>query len=332
VERGLDGVLLDAPPYYLVNGTGPNDELHDSEVAQAVRDTIVDPLHALGAVAVFGEMYNFQRATVTKMLDAGRNTDMYDGTPGFPGKLHDMVVNGDASGLESLLSLTVDTASGWCGTVRTQPDSRLSGGDDDDDDSGDDDVSVGSLKAAATALLAGYYVVRFGPDCDSPYDFTPPSSGPGDEWPGGCFGAWGAANAVAPTLRALRAAPALHPGTPREALPVTSNATSSSTTLGMSQPLGVDNGEPTGGGGAYAALRLPRVGAGSEEAAAVVILNMAGEAATISVDLSGKGLATPQVPTDLINGGQGPAIPEAGFAWSVELPAYGWAAFGVVFE
>ena len=74
----------------------------------------MDPVHNLGGV-VFGEMYNAQRPTIAKMFDGGRNTDMgpaeeESGTTyykGFPGQLHDMVVNNDASGLETLLSTLV---------------------------------------------------------------------------------------------------------------------------------------------------------------------------------------------------------------------------------
>ena len=65
-----------------------------------------------------------------------------DGTPGFPGKLHDMVVSGDASGLESLLVETVDRWVGWCGTPRTQPDVR-------------GNSTVAGQKAAITAMLTG---------------------------------------------------------------------------------------------------------------------------------------------------------------------------------
>ena len=76
-----------------------DNQKNDILVSRYVREVIVEPMHQLGA-AVWGEMYNFQRATTAKMLDGGRNTDMPDGTPGFPGELHDMVVAGDLRGLE----------------------------------------------------------------------------------------------------------------------------------------------------------------------------------------------------------------------------------------
>ena len=103
--RGLDGILLDAPPDYLASAQGTHDGQHHAITAQMLREAIVEPAHALGA-AVFGEMYNFQFPTVAKMLDGGRNTNVYDGTPGFPGLLHDMVAAEDASGLETLLVRT----------------------------------------------------------------------------------------------------------------------------------------------------------------------------------------------------------------------------------
>ena len=95
-------------------------------------------------------------------------------------------------------------------------------------------ASVAGLKAAATAVLAGYYVVRMGPNCTSPYP-SYPKPGPGDEWPGGCYGKWAGADAVAPTLKALPSQAALRPGTGRRPLKVL-----------------------RGGKGVYAALRTPR--------------------------------------------------------------------------
>ena len=90
----------------------PNDGRHDALIASTVRSTIVDTVHALGA-AVMGEMYNLQHATITKMLDGGRNTDMYDNTPGFPGELHDMVASRNASGVKRQ-SLAADSSLLLC--------------------------------------------------------------------------------------------------------------------------------------------------------------------------------------------------------------------------
>lgn len=214
---------------------------------------------------------------------------------------------------------TVDRWVGWCGTPRTQPDSRVVAAVDDDTDT---TVTVGALKAATTALLAGYYVMRFGPECRSPYPFTPPSANPGDVWPGGCFGKWAAAEAVASTLKALPKVPALFPGTPRLVLHTQSNVTSSST----SSPAEIST---------FAALRRPRVrpglGAASNALGAVVVLNFANEPAKIAVTLIGSGVVTPQQETqDLIAGGSGPRIPQAPLPMVFELPARGWSAVGVV--
>jgi len=167
----------------------------DRNVSRYVREVIVEPMHALGA-AVFGEMYNFQRPTTAKMLDGGRNTDMPDATLGFPGKLHEseyqettrnhpwllrfdgllvitVVVSGDVTGLEALLVQTVDRWVGWCGTPRTQPDVR-------------GNATIAGQKAAITAMLTGYYLMRAGSDypCHAHYD----ANTPGDAWPGASSG------------------------------------------------------------------------------------------------------------------------------------------------
>jgi hypothetical protein len=59
---------------------------------------------------------------------------------------------------------------GWCGTPRTQPDVR-------------GNETVAGQKAAITALLGGYYLMRAGATypCHAHYD----SKTPGDAWPGG---------------------------------------------------------------------------------------------------------------------------------------------------
>ena len=321
VDMGLDGFVLDAPPYYLAAPDAPaTDGLDDVVVARRIREVVVDPLRQRGA-AVFGEMYNFQRPTINKMLDGGRNTDMYDGTLGFPGQLHDAVVARDASSLEALLRGTVDVWTGWCGTPRTEPDSRTTA----DGVAAADGAAVGELKAAVTALLAGYYVVRFGVDCDSPYAKTPPSPGPGDEWPGGCYGDWAGAAGVAATLAALPSVPALRPGTPRLALPT-----------------GVANASTNAAeASAYAALRLPRpasdatdpaaaaAAAAAGEDAAVVVLNFSDEPLEVVIDLAASGVAAPQTSADIIEGGKGPPIPAGPAKWSVPLKARGWAAYRV---
>jgi hypothetical protein len=65
---------------------------------------------------------------------------------------------------------TVDRWVGWCGTPRTQPDVR-------------GNETVAGQKAAITALLGGYYLMRAGATypCHAHYD----SKTPGDAWPGG---------------------------------------------------------------------------------------------------------------------------------------------------
>eukprot|EP00966_Prymnesium_polylepis_P332558 7388046-Prymnesium_polylepis.1 len=298
--QGLDGFVLDAPPYYLASVEGVHDGRHDQIVATRIREVIVDPMHKVGA-AIFGEMYNLQRPTVAKMLDGGRNTDMpnitdtgrHPGLKGFPGQLHDMVVGENASQLEHLLRSTVDVWNGWCGTVRTEPHS-----------SGPADV-VG-LKAAATALLAGYYVVRFGPNCSSPWGSGYGPIVPGDEWPGGCFGDWVGAALVAPTLKALPKILALTPGSPRRALTVTHASGCNHTSC------------------VYAALRTHS----NSSQAAVVAFNFA----SVNVDATLEPLGLLGVvgvqSTDLINGGKGPEF-NPQFPWAIRLPARGWVAYGV---
>jgi hypothetical protein len=231
-KMGLSGFMLDDPSAYLAADNQADNQKNDLAVSRYVREVIVEPMHQLGA-AVFGEMYNFQRPTTAKMLDGGRNTDMPDGTLGFPGTLHEIVTSGDASGLESLLVRTVDRWVGWCGTPRTQPDVRGS-------------HTIAGQKAAITAMLGGYYLMRAGLNypCHKYYD----SKTPGDAWPGGCFGEWNGSAAVAPTLRGISASPALSPGTARHSL-----------------PLG-----PGSGAGAYAALRT----SGDRRHGAVVVINV----------------------------------------------------------
>lgn len=122
---------------------------------------------------------------------------------GFPRRLHDIVVSGDATGLETLLVETVDRWVGWCGTPRTQPDVR-------------GNATLAGQKAAITALFGGYYIMRAGATypCHVHYD----SLVPGDAWPGGCFGEWNGSEPVAQTLKAIRSSPALSPGTTRRPL------------------------------------------------------------------------------------------------------------------
>ena len=294
VDRKVDGFMFDAPPWYLASTDGVHDGRHHRLIAKYIRQVIVEPMHRLGAV-IFGEMYNLaQSPTISKMIDGGRNTDL-PGVPGsgFPGKLHQMVVHEDATGLEGLLRSTVDIWDGWSGTVRTGPHSA-------------GPAEIAGLKAAATALLAGYYVVRMGPDCESPYGPGYGPSPPGDEWPGGCFGDWNGTAPVASTLKALPKKRALWPGSPRKAL-------------------AIESGQ--GSRGAYAALRT------SADGGAVVLLNLGSVPVTIRIshdELAGNGIATPQTTTDIIGGGNGPQI-GAG-TWAVAIPPRGWAAYGVALD
>uniref|UniRef100_A0A7S3TL01 Glycosyl hydrolase family 13 catalytic domain-containing protein n=2 Tax=Emiliania huxleyi TaxID=2903 RepID=A0A7S3TL01_EMIHU len=294
-NRGADGFLIDAPPELLsAPGNAPNFDMSHALVASYIRDVIVDPVHALGA-AVFGEIYNLQVPPIAKQFDGGRNTDMGGhGNPvveGFPSLVHDMVVAQDARGLEPLLQRTVDVYTRWGIVPRTQP---HSGGG----------RSLKGIKAAATALLGGYYYIRFGPDCSSPYETGYGASPAGNEWPGGCFGDWSAAPALASTLIAMRSSPALRPGTPRTKLALSGEAATR----------------------AYAALRM------SEGTGALVLLNFA-NSQSVQVTLSAAALAassirTPQTPVDLIDGGDGP--PMNGGSWRVTLPTRGWKVYGVV--
>jgi hypothetical protein len=300
-EKKLDGFLLDAPPDYLAVADQSTAALRRDVIASHVRATIVEPMHALGA-AVFAEMYNLQVPTIAKMIDGGRNTDMGGhGAPsvaGFPSKLARMVSAANASGLEALLQATVDPYVRWCGTPRTQPHA-------------DGPADVAGLKAAATALLAGYYVVRMGsgrPGCvdhPSPYGPGYGASPPGNEWPGGCPGEWaGASPRLAATLKALPTSAALRPGAPR--WPFTLSGTPA----------------------AYAALRTTTTGNGD---AAIVMLNFAATATTLTLsdgELSAFGVARPQTPTDLVDGGAAPPM-AAGRPFAVTVPARGWKVFGV---
>ncbi len=300
VDMGLDGFMLDAPPYYLATPRDvedPLDGVHDAVLARRIREVVVEPMHALG-VAVFGETYNLLRPSYNKMLDAGRNTDMPDGVAGFPSRLHDMVAAGDATGLETLLRETVDVLAGWSGgAVRTEPDLRGT-------------LAVVGQKAAVTALVGMYYVVRMGdPNCRSPL----PGYGPypsGDEWPGGCFGKWRGTDAMVTTLRAIHAHPGLRPGSPRQLLA---------------------NWTATGGvaKGVFVALR----GGGDDDdsgEAVVLLFNFATSPTTVAIQ------QTPMTPVlagqtsrDLIAGGRGPQIPASGEDWTVGLPAHGWRALAV---
>ena len=140
--------------------------------------------------------------------------------------------------MEALLVENVDRWVGWCGTPRTQPDVR-------------GNETIAGQKAAITALLAGYYVMRAGSayPCHAHYDSKIPGemqscsyslvyvqersisnkaqlscnncqseSGrcvheTGDAWPGGCFGSWNGSTIVADTLKSITSTPALSPGT-----------------------------------------------------------------------------------------------------------------------
>jgi hypothetical protein len=317
----LDGFMLDAPGFYLAyNGSDPNpiSGLHDAVIAELISKVIVEPAHTLGA-AVFGELYNLGRPPLNKVLDGGRNTDMPDpgnggdSYPGFPGLLHAMVVAEDASGLEALLTKTVDVLGGWSagGGVRTVPDSR-------------GNATIASQKAAVTALLAGYYVVRMGPDCKSPYS-SYPKPGPGDEWPGGCYGKWiGATDVVAATLKAARTTTALRPGTPRHVLNTTAKGyyaalrTESAASRCTRQP--------------GSAADDKSAAAAGDAAAVVAVFNFQGLAADVSIDLAGSAggemIAAPQTTTDLIAGGDGPPVPASGL-WRISVPAHGWRVLTV---
>jgi len=309
VERKIDGFLIDAPPDLLAGPGAVDEQGHDQETARYIRETIVDPVHSLGGV-VFGEIYNLQRPTVAKMMDGGRNTDMDEyGAAGaadfkittyrgFPSQLHDMVAASDASGLEALLSRTVDVWSGWTGTARTQP--HRSGLPE-----------VAALKAAVTALLAGYYYQRYGPDCHVPSDsFYGPDYGtspPGNEWPGGCFGSTAAASLVAVTLKALSGSSALTPAASRRRI----NLLSTSGCRGC----------------AYAALRER----GGASVAAVVLFNFAATEVTLTLEpLAPYGIVGLES-SDLLHGGSGPPL-DPQQPWVLTLQPLGWAAYGVAWD
>jgi len=305
VERHLDGIVLDAPFWYLVsNATSPHDGRHDQVVATTVREVIVEPMHALG-VAVWGEVYNLQRPTIAKMLDGGRNTDMPNitstgrhpalssRTKGFPSHVHDMVLAQNTSALEQLLRTTVDVWNAWTGSARTEPHSS-------------GPPAVAGLKAAVTALLAGYYVVRAGPECSSPHGSGYGRIIPGDEWPGGCFGEWAGAKLVAPTLKALTSTPAL---TPRAARAVVS-------------VLDVAGAGAAGVTSVYAALRS------RGNSRAVVLFNFATAAVNATLEPLGRFGVMAHQTTDLIGGGRGPAV-DPSEPWVVALKPRGWAAYGV---
>lgn len=259
-------------------------------------------MHALGA-AVFGETYNLRWPTVTKMLDGGRNTDMpsgLGGARGFPSMLHEMVVAQNASGLEPLLRSTVDVFTSWGGVSRTEP---HSGGP----------AAVAGLKAAATALLANYYVVRMGPDCTTASPSVPwaPDMGPGygpnppgDEWPGGCFGDWIGAKLVAPTLRALNRSRALRPGTPRQAVEIAHSSGCEAC--------------------AYAALRSHAASAD----AALVAFNFAPTSVEVTLAPLARVGVVGNSSTDLIRGGRGPAL-DPQRPWTLKMEPRGWVAYAV---
>jgi len=161
------------------------------------------------------------------------------------------------------------------------------------------------LKAAATRLFAGYYVVRMGPDCSSPYDSGYGPSPPGNEWPGGCFGDWAGAAAVAPTLRAAATTRALRPGALRLAF-------TSSTRR------------------AYAALRTDTDDPARD--AVIVVLNFGASATTVTLgggQIDEFAIARSQTPVDLVTGSSGPRIRGMGQPWMVTVPAKGWAVYTV---
>jgi len=60
---------------------------------------------------------------------------------------------------------------------------------------------------------------------------------------------------------------------------------------------------------------------------ALLIYNFKDTASNVTVDLSGTGISTKQVPKDLYNGGSGPAI--NGNSYTVKLPAYGFTILQV---
>lgn len=267
----------------------------------------------------------FQKKKKPKTKNKGNGGDNF---PGFPGKLHDMVTEGNASGLEELLSLTLDVLAGWSGgAVRVEPDSR-----------GPAPVAV--LKAAVTALTGAYYVVRMGPNCKSPYSSFP-KPGPGDEWPGGCYGKWAGADGVAATLKAVHGSVALRPGSPRQSLPIAyggSSVYAALRTAGSNDLVGdtvtTDGARqyrPAAEAAAAAAIvGEGGVGGGSANVGVVVAFNFHAESATVGVSLNSTSIKVPQSDVvNLIDGAAGPPILTAAQLWRFTLPGYGWAAFQV---
>jgi hypothetical protein len=346
-DMGLDGFMLDAPVDYLgatsTNGDHYFDggDMHQQDLARRVRRVIVDPVHALGGF-VMGETYSpagWSRPTLGKMLDGGRDTDLPDGTwLGFPGQFRALVVSGDATSLEAVLETTVDRYVGWYGTPRTEAWY-------DKSETGAAALEKTVLQAAATALLAGYYVTRMGTQCQSPHRSYGPEP-PGDQWPGGCFGNWldtfevdadghrtssiDVRAQLYATLKALPNISALHPGTTRTVVPLTSTGTTSAQA-----------------NGAYAALRTSRPEARVEAQAgvaqatmtvALVVLNLGEDTAEVGLDLKAACKAgvvrCPQpAPTLLIAGGSGggsevPPIPASGDL-KLEVPPLSWAVYQV---
>ncbi|TDD53198.1 hypothetical protein E1263_28290 [Kribbella antibiotica] len=73
----------------------------------------------------------------------------------------------------------------------------------------------------------------------------------------------------------------------------------------------------------YAYKRLDKSGTSK----ALVLLNFQGTPQTVSVDLTGTGIATSQTPTDLVESQPGPPI--TGTTYQVQLPAYGFKVLSV---
>lgn len=223
------------------------------------------------------------------MLDGGRNTDMADGVKGFPSKLHDMIVLGDARQLERLLSETLDVLSAWSsGAVRTEADDR-------------GNAMIASQKAAVTILAGAYYVVRMGsPNCTSPLPSYDPYPS-GDEWPGGCPGRWiGATENVSRTLNVVHGHASLRPGTTRRELNVT-----------------------TGGRGSYAMLRGDSVVVVFNFSPSSVVvgidvasLGILANASTVT-DLI-NGCPGPSIP-----------MPSHNIPWTVDVDAHGWRVLDI---
>lgn len=163
-------------------------------------------------------------------------------------------------------------------------------------------------KAAVTALVGCYYVVRMGaPNCTSPLPGYGPSPS-GDEWPGGCVGKWTGADRVKTTLHALRSAhshPGLLPGSLRVVLPLAS-----------------------GGKGAYAALRYQATAAGTKQGV-VIVFNFSHRPSNITIDIQRTLIASGQSTVDLIQGGMGPPVRPHATSWVVSVEGHGWKAIAV---